>query len=160
MKVAVAFLASIASVVRAAAVPRATDPTPVSAATIATFKPYSFFAAAGYCTPDTTLAWSCGGEQRVHSGASRLKACSQLPGPPRVRPHGGRRLHCDYLSHHLSRCSFLPTASGGDGSDVQFCAWQQSCHPSAHLALVGFVGFHPALNSVLVVHQGTDPSEM
>jgi len=38
---------------------------------------------------------------------------------------------------------FLPTASGGDGDDVQF--W--------------YVGFDPTLNSVIVAHQGTDTSE-
>jgi len=39
---------------------------------------------------------------------------------------------------------FIPTASGGDGSDVQF--W--------------YVGFDPSLNTVIVAHQGTDPSEL
>lgn len=86
-------------------VPR-TNPTPLSAASIASFKPYSFFASAGYCAPSTTLAWDCGSN------------CNALQG-------------------------FIPTASGGDGDDVQF--W--------------FVGYYPALKSVLVVHQGTDPSQ-
>ncbi|KAI0766146.1 lipase [Trametes elegans] len=39
---------------------------------------------------------------------------------------------------------FIPTASGGDGDDVQF--W--------------FVGFDPVLNSVIVAHQGTKPSDI
>ncbi|KAF5361733.1 hypothetical protein D9756_002148 [Leucocoprinus leucothites] len=34
--------------------------TPLSSAQIATFKPYSFFAAAAYCNPSTTRNWSCG----------------------------------------------------------------------------------------------------
>ncbi|KAH9851867.1 lipase, partial [Lenzites betulinus] len=38
---------------------------------------------------------------------------------------------------------FKPTAAGGDGDDVQF--W--------------FVGYDPALDSVIVSHQGTDPSD-
>ncbi|KAF8513711.1 lipase class 3 family protein [Hysterangium stoloniferum] len=38
---------------------------------------------------------------------------------------------------------FIPVASGGDGSETQF--W--------------FVGFDPALNMVIVSHQGTDPSQ-
>lgn len=45
---------------------------------------------------------------------------------------------CDALG------SFVPTAAGGDGDSVQF--W--------------FVGFDPALQSVVVAHQGTDPSEL
>lgn len=39
---------------------------------------------------------------------------------------------------------FLPTASGGDGNVEQF--W--------------FVGFHPPLNSVIIVHQGTNTTEL
>ncbi|KAJ7623656.1 lipase [Roridomyces roridus] len=34
--------------------------TTLSAAQIRTFKPYAFYAAAGYCQPATTLAWNCG----------------------------------------------------------------------------------------------------
>ncbi|KAF8997861.1 Alpha/Beta hydrolase protein [Cyathus striatus] len=39
---------------------------------------------------------------------------------------------------------FIPVASGGDGGAVQF--W--------------FVGYSPSLDSVIVSHQGTDPSKM
>ncbi|KAJ7226953.1 lipase, partial [Mycena pura] len=34
--------------------------TTMAAANIATFKPFSFYAAAGYCSPASTLAWNCG----------------------------------------------------------------------------------------------------
>jgi len=40
--------------------------------------------------------------------------------------------------------TFQPVASGGDGTDVQF--W--------------FVGFDPTLETVIVSHQGTDPSKL
>ncbi|KAF7289449.1 Glucan 1,3-beta-glucosidase 3 [Mycena chlorophos] len=40
--------------------------------------------------------------------------------------------------------SFIPVASGGNGDSVQF--W--------------FVGYDPTLKSVIVAHQGTDPSEI
>ncbi|KAF8159295.1 lipase [Crassisporium funariophilum] len=40
--------------------------------------------------------------------------------------------------------NFQPVASGGDGTDVQF--W--------------FVGFDPTLETVIVSHQGTDPSKI
>ena len=36
--------------------------TTLSTSQISPFKPYSYFASAGYCTPSTTLTWSCGGE--------------------------------------------------------------------------------------------------
>ncbi|TDL26724.1 alpha/beta-hydrolase [Rickenella mellea] len=39
---------------------------------------------------------------------------------------------------------FIPTASGGDGSDTQF--W--------------YVGFSPVQSTVIVAHQGTDPSQL
>lgn len=39
--------------------------------------------------------------------------------------------------------SFEPIASGGDGSDVQF--W--------------YVGYDPSLKTIIVAHQGTDPSQ-
>jgi len=39
---------------------RALAVTAVSTATTASFKPFSFYAATGYCKPDETLTWSCG----------------------------------------------------------------------------------------------------
>lgn len=39
---------------------------------------------------------------------------------------------------------FLPVASGGNGDSVQY--W--------------YVGYDPSLDTVIVAHQGTDPSEM
>ncbi|KAF7317835.1 Glycoside hydrolase family 5 protein [Mycena kentingensis (nom. inval.)] len=34
--------------------------TPLSAAQVASFKPYTFYASAAYCAPASTLAWNCG----------------------------------------------------------------------------------------------------
>lgn len=34
--------------------------TILSAAEVATFKPYTFYASAGYCQPENTIAWNCG----------------------------------------------------------------------------------------------------
>ncbi|RDB18455.1 Lipase [Hypsizygus marmoreus] len=81
--------------------------TPLSAAQIAAFKPFSFFASAAYCPAASLLSWSCGAN------------CNANPG-------------------------FIPIASGGNGSSVQF--W--------------YVGFSPTWNSVIVGHQGTDPSKI
>ncbi|KAJ3483663.1 hypothetical protein NLI96_g6166 [Meripilus lineatus] len=81
--------------------------TTLTPAQISAFKPFTFYASAGYCDPSTTLSWSCGAN------------CNANP-------------------------TFKPIASGGDGVETQF--W--------------FVGFDPTLSSVIVSHQGTDPSEI
>jgi len=81
--------------------------TTLTAAQIASFKPFTYFASTGYCSPSSTLAWNCGA------------TCSANP-------------------------DFIPVASGGDGSSVQF--W--------------YVGFSPSQNTVIVAHQGTDLSEI
>ncbi|KAF5352086.1 hypothetical protein D9758_009374 [Tetrapyrgos nigripes] len=81
--------------------------TTLATAQISSFKPFTFFAAAGYCNPSTTLAWNCGA-------------------------------NCN------ANADFIPVASGGDGGSVQF--W--------------FVGFSPSQKTVIVSHQGTDPSEI
>ncbi|KAJ7813147.1 alpha/beta-hydrolase [Mycena olivaceomarginata] len=82
--------------------------TSLSAAQISAFKPYSFYAAAGYCSPASTLAWNCGA-------------------------------NCNGANP-----AFHPVASGGDGDSVQF--W--------------YVGVDSTLGTVIVAHQGTDPSEI
>jgi len=81
--------------------------TTLSAAQVAAFKPYTFFAASAYCNPSTTINWSCGAN------------CNANPG-------------------------FEPIASGGDGGSVQF--W--------------YVGYDPALKTIIVAHQGTDTSKL
>ncbi|KAI5123194.1 hypothetical protein M0805_003961 [Coniferiporia weirii] len=80
--------------------------TTLSSSQVSAFKPYSYFASAAYCAPNTTINWSCGDNCNGNAG-------------------------------------FVPTASGGDGSDVQY--W--------------YVGYDPALNTVVVAHQGTDPAK-
>jgi len=74
---------------------------------IAAFKPYAYYASAGYCDPSITRDWACG------------PSCEGNP-------------------------SYIPVASGGDGADVQY--W--------------FVGIDPTLESVIVGHEGTDPSKI
>ncbi|KAI5123192.1 hypothetical protein M0805_003959 [Coniferiporia weirii] len=81
--------------------------TTLSPSQVSAFKPYSYFASTAYCSPDTTINWTCGANCNANAG-------------------------------------FLPTASGGDGSDVQF--W--------------YVGFDPALNTIVVAHQGTNTSSI
>ncbi len=99
--------------------------TALSSSQIAAFKPFPFYASAGYCQPSATLAWNCGAN------------CNANP-------------------------SFKPVASGGDGDETQFC---ELCPPNSWEKLMdegqlGFVGFDPTLNTIVVSHQGTDTSEM
>jgi len=82
--------------------------TSLSSPQITAFTPYSFYAAAGYCSPASTLAWNCG-----------TNCAGANPG-------------------------FHPVASGGDGDATQF--W--------------YVGVDSTLGTVIVAHQGTDPSEI
>jgi hypothetical protein len=78
--------------------------TAVSAATIASFKPYTQFARAAYCPSLST--WKCGA------------ACSALS-------------------------NFQVTLAGGDGNGIpQF-----------------YVGYYPTDNTIVVGHEGTDPTQ-
>ncbi|KAF8705496.1 Alpha beta-hydrolase, partial [Rhizoctonia solani] len=77
--------------------------TVINAATIASYAPYTNFAAATYCPG--IADWSC-------------KACKRVPG-------------------------FIPYATGGNGNDVQY--W--------------YVGWWPSGSSVVVAHEGTDPTQ-
>lgn len=79
----------------------------LSASQISSFRPYTYYASAGYCAASATADWNCGAN------------CEANP-------------------------SFIPVASGGDGDDVQY--W--------------YVGYDPSLKTVIVSHQGTDPSEL
>ncbi|KAF9466206.1 lipase class 3 family protein [Collybia nuda] len=81
--------------------------TTLTSSQIAAFRPFTLFASAGYCSPSSTLSWSCGANCNANAG-------------------------------------FIPVASGGDGSSVQF--W--------------YVGFSPAQSTVIVSHQGTDTGEI
>ncbi|KLO07740.1 lipase class 3 family protein [Schizopora paradoxa] len=40
----------------------------VASSQISTFKPYTFYASAAYCQPNTTLSWSCGANCDANSG--------------------------------------------------------------------------------------------
>ncbi|KAJ7065269.1 Alpha/Beta hydrolase protein [Mycena amicta] len=81
--------------------------TPLTAAQISAFKPYTFYASAAYCKPATTLVWNCG-------------------------------------ANCAANAKFEPVASGGDGNAIQF--W--------------YVGYDPTLQTVVVGHQGTDPTQI
>ncbi|GLB37516.1 putative lipase (class 3) [Lyophyllum shimeji] len=81
--------------------------SPLSAADLATFAPYTQFARAAYCDTSKLTGWTCG------------EACNALPG-------------------------FQPTLVGGDGNAVQ----------------IYFVGYWPTQDTVIVAHEGTDPTQL
>ena len=61
-----------------------------------------------------------------------------------------------------ANADFLPVASGGDGSAVQFCKLQFYLERFWRLTPIrlGYVGFSPSQQTVIVAHQGTVPSKM
>ncbi|TFK39676.1 lipase [Crucibulum laeve] len=100
-------LAGIVGVIAAPALEARQGISTLSAAEVASFKPYTYYASTAYCTPATTLAWNCGANCNANSG-------------------------------------FRPVASGGDGAIIQY--W--------------YVGYDPALQTVIVAYQGTETSKI
>lgn len=80
--------------------------TALTAAQISAFKPFSFFAATAYCNPSVTRTWTCGGKSDL---ADPCCPC--------------------FIIKLLANCNgnpdFIPVASGGDGSSVQFCEFRR-----------------------------------
>ncbi|KAI0322823.1 lipase [Amylostereum chailletii] len=58
----------LTGIVHAAVVTKRQAVSPLSAAQIATFKPYTSYASAAYCEPSTTVNWSCGSNCDANSG--------------------------------------------------------------------------------------------
>jgi hypothetical protein len=79
--------------------------TAISTIQIESYKSYTYYAASAYCMPDVTLAWTCGcaplyliaAEQPLIIIIICVANCQANPG-------------------------FTPVASGGDGSDIPYCA--------------------------------------
>ena len=109
--------------------------TALSTTQITAFRPYTHYASTGYCEASLTAQWTCG-------------------------------TNCD------ANPTFVPTASGGDGDDVQYCAFlscptdvcwmitHRVCCVRCGFVMTGFVGYDPTLQTVVVVHQGTNYEEM
>lgn len=63
---------------------------------------------------------------------------------------------------------FIPTLTGGDGDDTQFCEHRfasislflASLIEHERQTILDFVGYWPNESAVVVAHQGTDPNEM
>ncbi|KAK0489259.1 alpha/beta-hydrolase [Armillaria novae-zelandiae] len=68
-----AFAALVASLVSASplqssVLERRQSVTTLTSAQVSTFKPYTFYASAGYCQPSTTLTWTCGALCQANAG--------------------------------------------------------------------------------------------
>jgi hypothetical protein len=114
-------------------------PTLVPQAEVDSFNPGAHFAAASFCDLGLTQTWTCG------------KHCDATPG-------------------------FVTSLVGGDGGDTPKCELSMSMSNSVlqthyhHIttriiidspwASLVYVGFDPTSNSVVVAHQGTDPSKI
>jgi len=111
--------------------------TALTSAQIAAFKPFTHFASTAYCNPSTTINWSCGG-MIIEDWSGILLSSWRL-----------------FLANCAANPDFIPVASGGDGSSVQFCElfldrtttmfapcgrtnWQTGCRVCRIFALPGF----------------------
>ncbi|KAF7317836.1 Lipase [Mycena kentingensis (nom. inval.)] len=90
--------------------------TQLSAAQIAAFKPFSFYAAASYCPPARTLAWDCGSVYVESPDAAFIIS----------------------IENCLANPTFKPIASGGDGDKIQF--WYVGFDPTLKTLIVGHQG--------------------
>lgn len=95
--------------------------TTLTTTQISAFEPYAFYASTGYCSPSTTINWSCGGAcffsyfalDEPENDISLAANCEANP-------------------------SFIPVASGGDGVDVQF--WFVGFDPTLNTVIVSHQG--------------------
>ena len=118
--------------------------TPLSAEQLASFKPFTQFARAAYCPVDKLMNWTCG-------GTSVALAVSH----PHCTDTQGRGLRCAArlqtynLRRRWERCPVL---------------WvHQPFYVPRTTVLIpatDFVGHWPASNTVIVSHQGTDPTQV
>lgn len=115
--------------------------TPLNAASISSYSFYANFVAAAYCSG--TVDWSCSELPQVSLSvyASRLnefnstEACKLIPG-------------------------FVPYATGGDGGKIPLCMLTFLIPCLFAHRFLGFVGWWPALSTVVVSHEGTDPTQL
>lgn len=101
--------------------------TVVSPAQIASLKPFSFYANAGYCQPSQILNWTCGGSSFI-------------------TPTGYNETRVNALLWSVSckaNPTFQPIAAGGDGVDVQF--WYVGIDPTLQVrCCTNFVPYAPS----------------
>lgn len=84
-----------------------------------------------------------------------------------MRPWLSKFPICTALTPTVEACAalpdFKPTIRGGDGNGVQFCGYFWPFYVPQITVLIfalDFVGHWPASNTVIVSHQGTDPTQL
>ncbi|KAF5379500.1 hypothetical protein D9615_006487 [Tricholomella constricta] len=68
MRASLLTLLSVLAATRASPLFARQSITALTASQVAAFKPFSFFASAAYCSPSSTLSWSCGANCNANSG--------------------------------------------------------------------------------------------
>ncbi|KAF8825526.1 hypothetical protein HHX47_DHR6000298 [Lentinula edodes] len=94
--------------------------TTLTTAQIEVYKPYTYYASAGYCSPTTTINWSCGSARPTSSFCVRGELILSLAANCEANP------------------TFVPVASGGDGDSIQF--WFVGYDPTLHSVIVSHQG--------------------
>ena len=119
--------------------------TTLSQAQVAAFRPYSYYAATGYCTPRATLAWNCGANCQAN---------------PQFVPvaSGGDGVITQF-------CECFPLLDWlGVGKECRARLGNAAVYSAMRMklneSLAGYVGFDPTLGEVIVGHQGTDQDKM
>ena len=104
--------------------------TTLTSTQVSSYTPYAYYAAAGYCKPNTTITWSCG----LNCNATS----TFIPVASGGDEDSSTPRYCEYPVLLLL---FLVALSGS--------GWR-----------IGYVGYDSALKEVVVGHQGTLKSNM
>lgn len=134
---------ALAGAVLAAPAPieRSTTVSAVSASTISTYAPYTRFASAAYCS--TASTWTCGQFRWLRYTIYALTlAIAQLRVSSFLGSFLMRLAETEMRYRNVSVISRL--------TSLRFNAYQQS----------GYVGWWPTQSTVVVGHQGTDPTQL
>jgi len=82
--------------------------TTLTASQIAAYKPYTNFAAAGYCSPSSTLAWNCGAKCSANSGFA-----------PVASGGDGSSTQFWYVGYSAAQGTVIVGHQGTDASQIQ-----------------------------------------
>ena len=134
----------------------------LSQAKIDKFSPYSHYAAAVKCSPQSVAGWNCGGMYLTCDPFPFLPAEGRggVPVPDEPVLTRGFPANC------VANPTFQILMNGGDGSDEQVCTHIHQAVNSPFLVVcmlmlsTGFVGYDQYLDTVIVAHQGTDKKRL
>jgi hypothetical protein len=125
---------------------------------ISSYSPYTYYASAVKCGTDRVKPWNCGGAPLVPSSfPQRGKVKCRYVGSDASVPYA---VNCQ------ANPDFEIFDAGGNGDTVQFC---MNAHRAVDVTLsvvcmltpsIGFVGYDPVLDTVIVAHQATNTSQL